>query len=237
MNCTDFSHALDDFLDEGLDTSGRELVLSHSLSCRQCSQRLALASLLRLRLRHVAVPPAPEGYAQRVLAKARVSAQPRQRPLRQAASWFSAGALAASAALAALLFNQQQPQVALPAPVQTVQTAPAVAARSDLMRVVRIEPGQVQPVKLVFRSPGALSAVTLELSLPAGVELAGYPGRNRLSWKTDLRAGPNVLELPVQLQGSGGVLTATINLSGERRSFSVLVTTPAENNAANQHAT
>jgi hypothetical protein len=78
-------------------------------------------------------------------------------------------------------------------------------------------------VRLIFRSASALSDVTIELGLPEGVELAGFPGQRRLVWQSDLQAGANLLELPVLLHGAGGVVTATLNHGSERRQFSVRV--------------
>jgi hypothetical protein len=98
------------------------------------------------------------------------------------------------------------------------QSLPEVMAVSD------------QPVRLVFRSEDALAGVTIELNLPEGVELSGYPGQRHLVWQSDIQAGPNLLELPVQVHGRGGVLTATLNLGSERREFSVRVVPAAPEN-------
>lgn len=232
LNCSDFVEALDDFLDDRLDAGRREALLAHSLSCRACSARMALESLLRLRLKNLPLTPAPVGYADRVLLNARAATRPRRERSRRAAamSWINLGALAASLALVTLsVLHQTTREVegpvtaAVVAPKPKVITQLAAAPKPETIRVVKIEHGGVEPVKLVFRSPSALNGVTMELRLPAGVELAGYPGRSRLSWKTDLVAGQNVLELPVQVTGVGGVVTASINLGGDRRSFSVLV--------------
>jgi hypothetical protein len=78
-------------------------------------------------------------------------------------------------------------------------------------------------VRLIFRSASALDDVTIELVLPEGVELDGYPGQRRLVWQSDLRAGSNLLELPMLVHGDGGVLTATLNHGAERRQFSARV--------------
>jgi hypothetical protein len=84
-----------------------------------------------------------------------------------------------------------------------------------------------EPLRLVFRSEDALQGVTIEIELPEGVELAGYPGQRQLVWTSDIQAGPNLLELPVEVRGDGGVLTATLNHGAERRQFSVRVVSTA----------
>jgi hypothetical protein len=124
--------------------------------------------------------------------------------------WATAGALAAILALALVLWATRETLLEAEAEPPVARVEPAAAAG-------------VQPVRLVFRSASALSNVTIELSLPAGVELAGYPGQRHLIWQSDLRAGANLLELPVLLHGPGGVVTATLNHGTERRQFSVRV--------------
>lgn len=241
MNCTDFNQELDDYLDGRLEAGRCERLLTHSLACRGCNTRLSLESLLRQRLRNLAPAPIPAGYATRVLRGAReatgADGERRQSDRRrQTTSWLNLGALAASVAVLAVLVlpEQQAAQLeAAPAIVAAVRPEATVAAVArpepsrevtrESIRVVKVERGQTEPVKLVFRSPSALSGVTMELDLPAGIQLVGYPGRSRLSWQTNLLAGANVLELPVQVTGAGGVVTATVNLGGDRRSFSVLV--------------
>lgn len=91
-------------------------------------------------------------------------------------------------------------------------------------QIVAVAPGAVSPVKLVFRSPRALSDVTIRLQLPDGVELAGHEGRSELRWQIDLAAGGNVLELPVIVrEGAGGVITASLSHGQDQRQFEVLV--------------
>jgi hypothetical protein len=123
--------------------------------------------------------------------------------------WLAAGAVMASFAVAIGLWSTRQP-----------------VSTPDTMPVAHVQPSAiagVQPVRLVFRSASALDDVTIELVLPEGVELDGYPGQRRLVWQSDLRAGSNLLELPVLVHGRGGVLTATLNHGAERRQFSARV--------------
>jgi hypothetical protein len=125
---------------------------------------------------------------------------------------------AAGCLLALGLWSQWRPSgPAVTAPANPAATADRVA------RVALGEPQRVQPVRLVFRSPAALSGVTIVLALPEGVELSGFPGRRELSWRTDLQRGTNLLELPVRVSGPGGVLTARLNLGEDSRAFSVRV--------------
>lgn len=205
MNCTDFRELLDDEPDA--ERQGR--MFAHASACPACQSRLEFEALARRQLRTLPIPAPRPGFSERVLRNAHRAHRAQRRPaLREDGRWrWIGGALAASLTLALGVWLAQAPEQAA---VQVVRVAPG-------------QPAQVQPVQLVFRSDTALTGVTIELRLPESVELAGYPGQRQLSWQTNLQSGTNVLDLPVLVSGSGGVLTATLNLGDERRQFSVRV--------------
>jgi anti-sigma factor RsiW len=212
MNCQDLQRHLDDYLDARLDAERVAQVERHLSICDVCSERLRVERLLRDRLRALPVPPPREGFAQRAFG----AMQPRpgpQRP-RYAAYAMAASLLAAVGVLAWLL-----PEGLLP-----VAGAPAA-------QVVLVHGDQVQPVQLVFNSPGALVGVTMHVGLPDGVELAQYPGVRELTWQADLKPGANVLALPVMVHGGGGIVTASVSYGAERRQFSVMVRTSGKSGA------
>ncbi|MDX1755242.1 MAG: anti-sigma factor [Marinobacter sp.] len=77
-----------------------------------------------------------------------------------------------------------------------------------------------QTVKLAFHSGRALEDVTLTLELPANVELASYPGRQKLSWQVSLKEGDNVLALPLKVLFPGdGTLVAHLNDGKQQKTF------------------
>lgn len=205
MNCEDFRELLDD----EPDAERQARMFAHAADCPRCLERLEFESLLRRQLRTLPIPAPRPGFAERVFANARrahARSATARAPQRRALVW----AMAASLVLALGLWFAREP-----ASDATGQAEIANAAADQAL--------QIQPVRLLFRSETALSNVTIELGLPEGVELAGYPGQRQLSWQTDLQSGPNLLELPVLVRGSGGVLTATLNLGPERRQFTVRV--------------
>jgi hypothetical protein len=220
MNCAEFQRLLDDHFDSALDAQIEAELLTHAAACGPCASRRALEWHLRRSLQALPVATPSAGFADRVLSHALASRAGSATSAGMEAQgriplWTIAAALAASLALALGLW---------------VIREPAPAARSELP-IARVQPAAaagVQPVRLVFRSGSALSNVTIELGLPEGVELAGYPGQRRLVWQSDLQAGTNLLELPVLLHGQGGVLTATLNHGTERRRFSVRVVSLSE---------
>jgi len=159
------------------------------------------SELLR-RLRDLPVEPPSAGFAARVL-RARRAAW-----LRPALGFALAASLVASLGLGLWLGQG---------------STPAETSAPD-GKVVVLAAGNSGPVRLAFRSPRELSGVTINLQLPAGVELAGHPGRQSLSWQADFQAGANVLELPLVVRsGEGGVLTATLDHGRSHKAFTVQV--------------
>ena len=75
-------------------------------------------------------------------------------------------------------------------------------------------------VNLVFSATEAMDAATLTVSLPAGVELAGFPGQREISWETSLSEGRNLLPLKlVALTPVGGELLARLEHKDRNREF------------------
>jgi len=75
-------------------------------------------------------------------------------------------------------------------------------------------------VNLVFASKAALDAATLTVTLPNGIELAGFPGQREISWKTSLVEGRNLLPLElIALTPAGGEVLARLEHDNRERTF------------------
>ena len=75
-------------------------------------------------------------------------------------------------------------------------------------------------VNLVFASKSNLDAATLTVTLPDGVELAGFPGQREIAWKTSLVEGKNLLPLElIALTPAGGEVLARLEHENRRRTF------------------
>ncbi|MDH5311841.1 MAG: copper resistance protein CopC, partial [Gammaproteobacteria bacterium] len=83
---------------------------------------------------------------------------------------------------------------------------------------------QPRTVRLVFNSPVELADATLTVSLPDGLELAGFAGQREITWSTSLSAGKNVLALELIATSplSGDVL-ATLRHADEQKTFRLRV--------------
>ena len=201
MNCTRALLLLEEQLDGSLEHLEEASLAEHLRGCGACAAARGAMVSLQQRLAAMPVPSPAAGFADRVLARAH-AASPVRAPVARARPAWIGGALAASLVMVIGLWFSRE-------------TLPEVMAIAN------------EPLRLVFRSEDALQGVTIEIELPEGVELAGYPGQRQLVWTSDIQAGPNLLELPVEVRGDGGVLTATLNHGAERRRFSVRVVAAA----------
>lgn len=79
-------------------------------------------------------------------------------------------------------------------------------------------------INLVFSSKSALDDATLTVSLPEGVEMAGFPGQREVAWKTSLAEGKNLLPLElIALTPAGGEVLARLEHDNRNRTFRLRV--------------
>ena len=79
-------------------------------------------------------------------------------------------------------------------------------------------------INLVFASANALDSATLTVTLPEGIELAGFPGQREIAWQTSLVAGKNLLPLKlVALTPAGGEVLARLEHDNRNRTFRLRV--------------
>ena len=159
-------------------------------------------------LKDLPAPRAEAGFYDQALARATLQGARRQRN-----RWVMAGfggAIAAGLAVwlvGGMLFNSPQlPDVANDIPEVTMALA---------------EP---RTVNLVFAATEAMNGATLTVSLPVGVELAGFPGQTQIRWETSLAEGRNLLPLKlIALTPAGGELLATLEYEDRNREFRLRV--------------
>lgn len=121
MRCRKVRRQFETYLDgeqRAVPVAGRESVKAHLEGCEACRRELSQLRRLRERLAEVPAPPVPEGFAGRVVARAKAR-YGEESPLRRAASahprasaWYrlrlaagTVAALAAGLALGAFLGN------------------------------------------------------------------------------------------------------------------------------------
>ena len=106
----------------------------------------------------------------------------------------------------------------------TFFNAPGIPQIDSNIPGVTMTLAEPQTVNLVFASTEALDAATLTVSLPDGVELAGFPGQREISWETNLSVGKNLLPLRlIALTPTGGEIFARLQHNDRDRTFRLRV--------------
>ena len=159
-------------------------------------------------LRDYPVPEADAGFYDRALVRAVHKGSKRQRN-----RWMLAGfgsAIAAGLAIWAI--------------TAMLMTTPQAPDAQPTIPGVTIAMEQEHAVRLVFASAEALDSATLTVSLPEGIELAGFPGQREITWETSLREGRNLLPLTlIALTPAGGELLARLEHKDRNRTFRLRV--------------
>jgi hypothetical protein len=104
---------------------------------------------------------------------------------------------------------------------------------------VTLVPNRIQTVRLVLEAKRNISEVTFTIDLPDGVEIAGYPGQQRLRWEGHLDKGRNGLALPlIARSGNTGiyngntVLVAQIEYDNNQQALKVPLDLQTEESGA-----
>ena len=105
-----------------------------------------------------------------------------------------------------------------------LMTTPQLPDAEPAIPGVTIAMEQEHTVRLVFSSAEALDSATLTVSLPDGIELAGFPGQREITWETSLQEGKNLLPLTlVALTPAGGEVLARLEHKDRNRTFRLRV--------------
>ena len=206
MLCSEVMNIYDEYLDGDLDAERAHSVERHAEACASCQQAIQENQQLRAELAGLPVEGPSRGFFDQALDRAARETDNRVRP------WFarSGGAIAA---VFALLF------------ITGVLVQPANLTSSSDIPEVTISMHEVTPVNLMFSSEVALQDARVSLQLPEGVQLAGFSGRDTLSWTTDLKKGNNILKLPlVGHLALSDTLVATLEHASGSKTFELQVT-------------
>lgn len=157
-------------------------------------------------LREYRVPDPDPGFFDRALLRATHDGARRQRN-----RWIAAGFGSAVAAGLALWLA-----------AGALLSPPDLPDAGDVIPGVTMALEEPRTINLVFSSATALDSASLTVSLPPGVEMAGFPGQREVAWETSLGEGRNVLPLTlVALTPTGGELLARLEHDNRRRTFRV----------------
>ncbi|MGD8417772.1 MAG: hypothetical protein PVH91_11995 [Pseudomonadales bacterium] len=203
MHCSELEKSLDDYLDGRVDEDSP--IALHVRGCATCGQALERRRGLIRDLRRLPLPEPDPDFLARSIANAEAANGRGRLPAGMRLAGLAA-VLAAALLLAVLVVRQgYAPETGLPEIYLATDT--------------------VTPVKLAFSSEKPLRDARLTLTLPVGVALDGYGDRTDLSWRTDLKAGTNVLRLPLIGHGpASDLLIARLDHETGSKTFRLHVT-------------
>ncbi|MDJ0699417.1 MAG: hypothetical protein QNJ07_06130 [Woeseiaceae bacterium] len=163
---------------------------------------------LRDLLKDYPMPEASAAYFDDALVKAARTGARRQRN-----RWLLTGFGSAIAAGLAIWFM-----------AGVLMTTPDLPQADAPIPEVTIALEEPKTINLVFASATALDSAVLTVTLPEGIELAGFPGQKEISWETSLVEGKNRLPLKlIALTPHGGELLARLEHKDRDREFRLRV--------------
>jgi len=163
---------------------------------------------LQALLRDYPAPQAAAGFYEQALLRATHAGSRRQRN-----RWLAAGfGSAVAAGLAVWLIGAM------------LLAGPDRPTADDAIAGITMALEEPRTVNLVFSSAEKLDLARLTVSLPAGIELAGFPGQREITWETSLNEGRNLLPLKlVALTPTGGEILARLEHDARNRTFRLRV--------------
>ncbi len=99
-------------------------------------------------------------------------------------------------------------------------TAPNLPEPAATIPGIAMTLEEPRTINLMFASETAMASATLTVTLPDGIELAGFPGQREIAWETSLIAGKNYLPLElIALTPVGGEVLARLEHDNRDRTF------------------
>ncbi len=161
---------------------------------------------LRRTLQAMPVPPPEDGFLDAVVEETLINTHRNETRFRATAG---IGAAIAAGVVAWLV-------LVLPAELPTQPEA--------ALETVTITMNVEKTFRLTFDSKHELQAAAISVDLPEGVEIVGYEGRDSVRWRTTVKAGTNILELPIIVRsGNGGAVFARLEHQGKEKTFEFAV--------------
>lgn len=213
MTCNQLTEKLDDYVDGCMDRAASATLALHIEGCDDCRQILAREYGLRESLKDYAdagMPHPDAAFFDRALAKAAQSGTRSQRN-----RWVMTG-VGGTIAAGLVLWTLGGMFLNTPEMPESAESAiPAIAMTLE-------EP---HTLNLVFSSATALANATMTVVLPQGIEVAGFAGRQEITWMTSLTEGKNILPLTlIATSPHGGELMAILRHGEDDRMFRIRVT-------------
>jgi len=211
MNCKDLKTNFDDYVDETLEAGASAQLRQHVATCDACQQLIDRERRLRSSLREYgdsSMPTPDATYFDRAL----ITAERQGAKQQHKRSWMTGFGSAVAAGLAIWLLSG------------VLMDTPNSGSMDSPIPMVTMALEEPHTVNLVFSSVIPLEDATLTLTLPDGIELAGFKGQRQVTWKTSLKEGKNLLPLRlIATMPTSGELLATLEHGEDDRTFRLQV--------------
>lgn len=208
MTCENTQRILDDYVDGSIDTEQYDAITRHVAGCDDCQILIERAQDLRGLLKDYPMPAATTAFYDQALVRATHVGSRRQRN-----RWLATGFGSAIAAGLAIWVVSSM-----------LLTTPQISPADSAIPGVTMALEETRTVNLVFASTTPLDSAMLTVTLPEGIELAGFPGQREISWETSLNEGRNLLPLKlIALTPTGGELLARLEHNDRDRTFRLQV--------------
>lgn len=205
MNCDEIQRYLDAGDAAATVDLERARIGRHIESCAACRAAAEAAARVREGLAQLPDATPPAGFAERVIGAAVARGE-----RRRAARRIRAAGIAAGLALCAIVV------ALLPRPGE----APPVQATVTLDERVKL-------VRLAIDSTASVDSARLTITLSDNLGIEGYGSRRTLTWNTPLKAGVNLLSLPVYAVAQGdGEIAASLQIGEQHKAFVVRTRNP-----------
>lgn len=210
MTCNELNEQFDDYMDGQPGDFGA--LDAHVAGCAACQDRVDREQQLRRSLKEYGasgMPVRDSAFFDQALARAAAVGNKQQHKH----SWLKGFGSAVAAGLALWIISG------------VLLTDPEFSDPDAAIPAVSMALEEPRTINLVFSSATNLENATLTVSLPFGVEVAGFEGQQEISWMTSLQEGKNVLPLKlIATSPQGGELLATLQHADDDKSFRLRVT-------------
>ncbi|MCM0614085.1 anti-sigma factor [Marinobacter sediminum] len=208
MNCSEFKNNVDALAADEITEATLSQMRGHAASCDSCAEALSTATFIARQIADDRTPEPDFDFEARILDQAMGKTHTGRQRRWGTPVW---GSAVAAALVIGVFIGAQF--------TQTSQTGTEFAGEAEPLALEASDSAQ-QTVRLAFTSTEALKDVTLTLELPPNMELTPFPGRQRVSWKVNLKPGDNLLALPVNILFPGeGTLVAHLGEGKKRKTF------------------
>ena len=216
MHCREFRKQISEQIKDGNFPAHTREIVRHMRECHLCRIFFEDAVLTRA-LREMPTPEPDEQFAGRVIRNAVNKQRPNYRKFLFMGS-------SAAAALVLAVFGAFILQF----------TEPGNHSGGRQTSVVVVPSAPDNSVRILIEAAQSRAGATISIDLEGNIGLKNRPGMRRFQWQTAIAEGKNLLEIPLEFQGtSGGHVKVGYRYDGVEKEMRIQVQPRNEHNSSN----